>query len=210
MTRLRTRIVAACVCAVGLLWIVRVAALAGQAAPDVQAPITALQRGGCVVVMRHASAPLQPPSKDQADPENRGLERQLDERGRAAAVGMGSALRRLKIAVGDVWSSPTYRARETARLAELGAVRTDEHLGDGGSSMQGATDEQAAWLRARVAEPPRTRNVFLITHQPNVARAFPNAADLPDGGCLVFRPDGRGGTTLVGRIRIEDWPTIGR
>ena len=170
--------------------------------------VAALRHGGCVVLMRHASSPAQPPAKADADPANTALERQLDERGRAASAAMGAALRRLGIAVGEVWTSPTYRARETARLAGFDQVRTDEHLGDRGQSMQGATDEQAAWLRTRVATQPQSGNTLVITHQPNLARAFPNAADVADGECLIFQPDGRGGATLAGRIRIEDWPRL--
>jgi hypothetical protein len=39
----------------------------------------ALQRGGYVVLMRHASLPRSPPDPAQADPDNRHHERQLDE-----------------------------------------------------------------------------------------------------------------------------------
>jgi phosphohistidine phosphatase SixA len=33
---------------------------------------------------------------------------------------MGEAIKKLGVPIGDVLSSPTYRARETARLASLG------------------------------------------------------------------------------------------
>jgi hypothetical protein len=43
--------------------------------------VRALERGGYVVVMRHASSPSDPPAKDSADAENTRDERQLDEKG---------------------------------------------------------------------------------------------------------------------------------
>src|SRR6186713_409470 len=91
-----------------------------------QALLTRLQKGGYVIVMRHASSPRQVPDKQAANPDNVKLERQLDEAGRAGARAMGAALRSLRIPVGEVLSSPTYRAMETARLAQLPNVRTND------------------------------------------------------------------------------------
>ena len=82
--------------------------------------VQALQHGGYVIVMRHASSPQQPPAKENADPDNPGDERQLDARGMATAVAMGDAVRSLKIPIGEVLSSPAYRALETIKLARLG------------------------------------------------------------------------------------------
>src|SRR5687767_4087700 len=71
---------------------------------------TSFREGGYVIVMRHASSPRTLPAAAQANADNKQLERQLDEAGRASARDMGEALRRLKIPVGEVLSSPTYRA----------------------------------------------------------------------------------------------------
>ncbi len=56
----------------------------------------------------------------------------MDESGRAGATSMGTALRRLKIPIGAVLTSPTYRALETVRLARLENPKTYNELGDGG------------------------------------------------------------------------------
>ena len=50
------------------------------------------------------------PDKASANPDNFKLERQLDEAGRWSAIAMGAASRDLKIPIGEVFSSPTYRA----------------------------------------------------------------------------------------------------
>ena len=49
-----------------------------------QALVEALQKGGYVILMRHASSPRELPDKKTADPDNTKLERQLDEGGRTA------------------------------------------------------------------------------------------------------------------------------
>ena len=170
-----------------------------------EALVASLRAGGHVIVMRHASSPRQTPDKAAANPDNTTLERQLDQTGRSTATAMGQALRRLKITIGEVLTSPTYRARETARLAQLTGATPAEELGDGGQSMQTVAEAQAAWLRKKVAEAPRGTNTILVTHMPNIARAWPELADVADGEALVFNPDGKGGARLVGRVRIEAW-----
>jgi phosphohistidine phosphatase SixA len=172
-----------------------------------EALVKALRRGGYVIVMRHTSSPRDVPDKRTANPDNVKPERQLDEVGRTTATAVGKALRDLKIPIGDVLASPTYRALETVRYAQLGNPRTYPELGDNGQSMQGGTEAQAAWLRSRVTQFPSGSNTILVTHLPNIAGAFPQSASgLDDGESLVFGPDGKGGATLVARIKIEAWP----
>ena len=171
--------------------------------------VAALKRGGYVIVMRHASSPRELPDKQTADPQNVNLERQLDANGRETAIAFGKALRFLKIPVGDVLASSTYRAMETARFAELPNPRAIPELGDNGRSMQLTTEAQADWLRKAAAHfTPRT-NTIIITHQPNIADAFPEwSAALTDGEALVIGPNGKGGTILVARVKIQDWPRL--
>jgi hypothetical protein len=121
--------------------------------------VDALERGGYVLVMRHASSPSEPPAKDSADAENTRDEGQLDETGRTTSTAMGNALHQLKIPVGDVLSSPTYRALETAKYTRLGTARTYPELGDDGKSMQGGTDAAIPKLSSRsLRMPPARRN----------------------------------------------------
>jgi phosphohistidine phosphatase SixA len=170
---------------------------------------SALQRGGYVMVMRHASSPREAPTPQIANPDNTKLERQLDEAGRTGAAAMGATIQTLKIPLGEVLTSPTYRALETVRFARLPRAMPVAELGDGGQSMQAVAETQAAWLRARVAQAPRSGNAILVTHSPNLARAFPEwGTAVADGETVVLRPDGKGGTTVVGRIKIEDWPRL--
>jgi phosphohistidine phosphatase SixA len=191
--------------AVGLASPACAQALSGSALVD------ALRQGGYVLLMRHASSPHQPPDRGAADPGNTSLERQLDNEGKQTAVAMGRAIRSLGIPIGSALSSPTYRARETVRLAGLGALETYEQLGDGGRSMSPeSVADWAAWLKERVAETPMDgTNTVIVTHMPNVTAAFPeDARNLADGEMLVFRPDGKGGAHLVAHIEIGEWPKL--
>jgi hypothetical protein len=201
--------------AAGLALLAAVPALAaaqgGDGFPEGEL-IRALKHGGYVVVMRHASSPAAPPAPADAEPGNLGRERQLDASGRASAIAMGEALKALQIPVGDVLSSPTYRAQETARLVGLGSPTTYPQLGDGGASMQALPVSQTSWLRAKVAERPRAgTDTFIVTQYPNIQGAFgQTAANLTDGAALVFFPEAQGGSKLLGRIPIEDWPRLAR
>jgi len=172
---------------------------------------TALRQGGYVIVMRHPSSPFTIPDKSQADPGNTKLERQLDDTGRKTSKDMGDAFRRLQIPVGDVLSSPTYRARESVRLAALGEPMIVEELDDGGQAMQAnASNERSAWLRQKVSESPRKgQNTLIVTHTPNLTGAFgPTATGVAAGEALIFHPNGKPEPDLVARIKIEEWPKL--
>jgi phosphohistidine phosphatase SixA len=169
-----------------------------------EALVKALRQGGYVIVMRHASSPREVPNKQTANPDDVKLERQLDEAGRAGSVAMGRALRDLKIPVGEVLTSPTYRALETVRLAQLANPRTQIELGDGGQSMQGITDGQAAWLRERVTHLPSGINTIIVTHMPNISRAFPAWGAVDDGEAVIVGT----GARVVGRIKIDEWSRL--
>ena len=174
-----------------------------------EALVKALQKGGYVLVMRHASSPREVPDKQTANTDNRKPERQLDESGRKSAAAMGRALRDLRIPIGNVLSSPTYRALETVRLAQFGTPHTFAEIGDNGQSMQGGTAAQAAWLQKQVARFPTATNTIVVTHLPNIVGAFPQfASGMADGETLIFGPDGKGQAILVGRVRIEEWPAM--
>ena len=172
-----------------------------------------LRHGGYVLVMRHASSPANPPDKQHADPQNLTLERQLDDKGRTTAQAMGRAFKALRIPLGEIFSSPTYRARETIRLANFGAPQPVAALGDQGRSMaQIQGNGPAEWLKAKVAQKPAGgANTILVTHMPNIAAAFPDdSKDLQDGETLIFQPQSAGPARMIARVPIEDWDKLAR
>jgi phosphohistidine phosphatase SixA len=174
-----------------------------------EALVTALRQGGHVIVIRHATSPRETPDRQTANADNVKLERQLDAAGRRGATAMGRALRDLKIPIGDVLTSPTYRAMESVRLAQLANPQSHAELGDGGQSMQGITEAQAVWLREKVTHLSRGTNTIIVTHMPNLARAFPEwGSGVSEGEAVILRPDGKGGAMVVARVKIEEWPRL--
>jgi phosphohistidine phosphatase SixA len=181
-----------------------------------KALVKALQQGGYVIVMRHASSPAEKPDKQLADPENIHAERQLDEQGRNSATAFGKALRDLKIPIGEVLSSPAYRARETAHYAQLPDPRIVPELGDNpqppqdaSQSMRASSQRQMVWLQREVARFPKGSNTILITHMPNITAAFPSASvRFSDGEAIIFGPAAKGVATPIARIKINEWPNL--
>jgi hypothetical protein len=172
--------------------------------------VTTLRQGGFVLLMRHASSPPTPPTAATAEPDNAESERQLDQIGRGSAIAMGEALKALTIPVGEVWSSPTYRARETVRLAKLPDPTLAVELGDGGQSMGGIAAGQTIWLRAKLAERPRSgTNTVIVTQYPNIQGALgQHATNLADGEALIVRPAATGDDEIAGRVKIDEWPAL--
>jgi phosphohistidine phosphatase SixA len=171
-----------------------------------QALVSALQDGGYVIVMRHASSPRQEPDVETANPDNVNRERQLDESGRSGAIALGESLHRLRIPITEVESSPTYRTLETARLAGFPEAEVHNELGSQG--MQNSSEIYAAWLRERVSNVPQQGNLLLVTHAPNIVGAFPDLNSSPEQGeALIFDPNSSQATP-VARITIGEWPDL--
>jgi phosphohistidine phosphatase SixA len=185
-------------------------AAAADRTPDAGALVEILRKGGCYIVMRHASSPRTPPAPGAEAHGNTTRERQLDAQGIKTARAMGDALRRLRIPIGEVLSSPTWRAQETAQEAKLPTPRLVQELGDGGQSMSAADNAQTAWLRQLVTRRIQNGNTVVITHFPNLQAAFPQyAADLADGEAMILKTGTNGDVQLLRRVHIEEWPNLG-
>jgi len=173
--------------------------------------VKALQSGGYVLVMRHATA---------AVPSGRGggfgggargggqrggppPEPQLDEMGLGYVTGMRFAFRELGIPVGDTLTGPTLRTRQHAEHFGFGDLQVVPELGNDAMRSDSA---RSAWLAAKAAETPRPgTNTVIVTHEPNITGAF-NVQNVAEGEALVIRP---GATpTVVGRVPIAEWPRL--
>jgi phosphohistidine phosphatase SixA len=194
-----------------LLLLLAAAAVHGDESLSKADLVAALQRGGYVILMRHASSPGTTPDAAHANADNPRLERQLDEQGQASARTMGEAFRRLRIPIGKVLSSPTYRALETVKLAKLGQPTTFSELGQSEQGMSADNSgSRAAWLKAKAAERLAAgTNTLIVTHYPNIAEAFPQEADgLAEGEALILRPDKGDGASLMARVKIDEWASL--
>jgi phosphohistidine phosphatase SixA len=172
--------------------------------------VAALREGGHVVVMRHASSLYGRPETTATEPENSGRERELDDAGQTFARVLGETLRTLRIPFGEVFTSPSYRARQTVRLVGLAHPQSVIELDESPEGLQANTIECAAWLHATTTRyPSRGCNTLVVTHTPNLVDAFCElGSKLAPGEALVFRPNQRGGTDLVAHIKIRDWKRL--
>lgn len=134
--------------------------------------------------------------------------RQLSDPGRADAVAIGNAIRKLEIPVSEILASPYCRTVETARLMELGEITTTtEVMNLRAAEYFGGRAAIVATARALLASSPEPGTNRVIVAHGNVAQA--STPVYPDEGeGIVFRPDGNGDFYQVGRIRPADWPRL--
>jgi phosphohistidine phosphatase SixA len=178
--------------------------------------VETLRPGGHVIYMRHVNADV---GRDVPGPGEWWKKcgeghRMLSERGRAQAVQIGKEIRRLNIPISEVRSSEYCRAVETARLLGFGEPKSDARLN--GWPVWKAVDPEhglerlAEGTRVLLATRPIQGNVMLVSHKQDFPHsAAPVLAELEDGECAVFSPDGKDGFVLIGRIKPEEWKALG-
>lgn len=179
--------------------------------------LESMRLGGYVMVLRHgATVPdqtsMDPMSKPVDSKKIAAGERQLSEAGRAQAKAVGAAMRKLKIPVGLVLTSPLQRAVDTATLLGFGEVTLRPELAEAGSAVAPEENKRRAdALRGLVAlQPSADNNLVIVTHKPNLIEAFgKDWSDVREGEASIFAPDPTGhGYKLVLRIRAEEWTAL--
>lgn len=185
----------------------------GAMAQSDAALLATLRGGGNVIVLRHGATHPDQADTNPLDPKDRSHQRQLNDSGRAAAKAMGDALRALMVPVGQVQTSQFYRAIETGTLLGFGDVTSTADIAEGGLVVTpNENNRRAAALKKLAATPPASgTNVVLVTHKPNIMDAFgKDWFDVKEGEASVFRPDGKGGYLLVGRVLAADWARLAK
>lgn len=171
--------------------------------------VDALRGGGYSIYFRHAQTDWSQSDRIEkagdwtsCDPSR---VRQLSEAGRETARGVGEAMRALEIPVGRVLASPYCRTVDTVRLMDLGPVETTtDVLNMRAAAYVGGRDAVVKTARRLLATPPAAGTNTVVAAHGNVARAatpvYPGEAE-----AVVFRPDGDGGFTFVGRLTPGEW-----
>ncbi len=182
----------------------------GQSAQAQAEWINAARQGGYVIVIRHGAT-----NRDQADTDplnitNVAQQRQLTDQGRAVAKSIGDSMRKLKLPVGQVYTSMFYRAVETGTLLGFGPVTSSHDFTEGGQVVTPIENDRrtAAMRKFAAMVPPAGTNVVLVTHKPNIVDAFgKDLLDIREAEASVFKPDGSG-YKLVARVQAIDWDKL--
>jgi phosphohistidine phosphatase SixA len=170
--------------------------------------ISALRDGGYVIVFRHGATHQDQADTDPLNTDNVAKQRQLNDDGRALAKSIGESLRKLRIPVGQVYTSLFKRAIDTGALMGFGDVKVSADYTEGGLVVTPIENNRraAALRKAAGTMPPASTNIIVVTHKPNILDAFgKDWFDVREGEASVFKPDGNGGYKTVGRIQAGDW-----
>ena len=183
---------------------------AAQVKPGDAELVQALKAGGHVIVFRHGATFTNQADTDPLHPANVAKQRQLNEKGVAAAKSFGAALKVMGVPVGPVWTSEFNRAYQTAVLAGLSKPVKSRDLTEGGLvvSPDENTRRAAAFRKLAGTLPPIGTNTVIVSHKPNIIDAFGRDwFEVKEGEASIFKPDGSG-YKLVARVQMDEWPRL--
>ena len=165
----------------------------------------ALRDGGLVLFVRHAATDPTHADAAQVALENCATQRPLSAVGRGQAETIAAAVKRLRLRIGTVRSSPYCRCTDTARLA-FGYMLLDNDLLP---AVGPNAKPHLAAVRRQLGTPPIPgQNAVLVGHGDTIKALL--GLDLEEGETLVVRPAASGGSFApIGRIRAEQWPGLG-
>ncbi len=170
--------------------------------------LAALKQGGNVIVVATAKYDWSSRAEFRNEPTDCSNRTVLAETGKKQARLIGDGFEKHKIPIEKVLTSEFCRCVETAQIA-FGRAELSDKL----NTVRGITGDERRRrmesLRRMVSKPPRAgTNVVLISHRSNINKALLNTSPIW-GEASVYRPDGSGGTELIGRVRVEQWATLG-
>lgn len=172
------------------------AALAVREEVVEEALIADLQHGGYVFYLRHAQRYKGPPDRLFPDSPPASFadcahQRNLTPYGIGQATLLGEELRRAGVRIGLVLAHPECRTRDTAMLA-FGQARLDKGLFN------------PEFVRHQLGiVPPLGTNTVLVGGENTLRQIVGFQIDPAE--MAIFRPDGHGGSVLVGRLELADW-----
>lgn len=154
-----------------------------------------LQKGGKVVLMRHASTDAREPVAFA--PDDCSTQRNLSEKGRKEAKLVGQAFMRHAVPISDVLASPFCRTRDTAKAA-FGRVQIWQPLNLLVGLSDAEKESRTAIVTERIASFSGPGNLVLITHRPNIDDLTFEV--VKPGEFLILKPDGQSELEIIGRI----------
>lgn len=165
--------------------------------------IKMLQQGGYILYVRHGATDHQQADSDLSDLRDCSKQRNLSALGRKESRQLGEAMRKHKINVAKVISSPYCRCVDTAILA-FGKVEVDPQLRATFNENAEVTLHLVESLSAKLKQMPAIgTNTVLVAHTANlreVTKVWPK----PEGVVHIFKPTGDA-YQHIGRITPKQW-----
>lgn len=157
-----------------------------------------LKDGGYVVYFRHAATTWMGVDKIEWPREKQRL---LSEQGIEDSKKIGAAFRNLAIPVTEVYASPFARCHDMAEIAFGGVEVKKELLGL--LSDDDGVEIRRNYLRQQLSSPLNNGNRILISHSSNIREVA--GVRLGEGEAVMIEPQGEGGFTVLGVMRVSDW-----
>ncbi len=162
--------------------------------------ISALKSGGHIIYIRHASTDLESKDTDLSDCNR---QRNLSDIGRTEAKDIGLVIKRLGIPIGDVYSSPYCRCKDTAQLI-FDRYKIDQNLQFSIKKDRETSDKLGQHLlsKMQMADVSQHNDVF-VGHTSNLRDGlgvFPK----PEGVAVIFQKQGNN-LTFLGMIKPGQW-----
>ena len=169
--------------------------------------VSELQKGGCVVYMRHGSTNRHESDRTTTDFKNCKLQRNLSADGKKVLANIGKKIKELKIPINQVLSSPYCRCEESAKL-----VFNDYSVDDSLRFALISDIEETELLKNHLQnlllkkiEPNSNR--VLVSHTANLKEAT-DIWPKPEAVMVVFKQKSDGTLLYLGKILPNYWQGI--
>lgn len=161
-----------------------------------------LRQGNYVLLIRHAATDWGQRDADLVNYGDRAAQRNLSDIGRAQSDSIGKAVKALGLKIGQVYSSPMFRCRDTAEIA-FGRADTTRHLF---VKSKESRDVRVKWLSTPLADGAL---LVLVTHQDPYIPLFKFQRDqLKEGDVLLIQPNGSDRWQLLAQLAPADWARL--
>jgi phosphohistidine phosphatase SixA len=177
--------------------------------PGTPALINQLRDGGYVLFMRHTNTDASKPDRlPNVDLNDCSTQRPLTEEGLEIARQIGRKIRKAKIPIGEVISSPMCRAKETAKAAFVPEFSVNNLL----IFTSNMTDKDKAPVveaaRELISRPVENKaNRVLVGHAQTLMEMI-GYLPKPEGTIVVFKPMGDKHFKYIATIEPVQWNTL--
>ncbi len=174
--------------------------------PATRAVIRQLREGGFVLFMRHARTDISHPDQlPRIDLNDCTTQRQLSEAGRRDAAKIGRYFRRAHIPVGEVYTSPICRARDTAQAAFGNDYIVENRLMFTASLTDAEKAPIIEYTRQLVSAPVEAHtNRVVVAHAENLMEIM-NYLPKPEGVVVILLPLGDKRFKYIASVPPDQW-----